>query len=331
MASTSVDEAKLDQQLGMNKAVDAYMKFFVKVAAMFMEGLAFQRSSTKTALAMDCSEGTIPKLNDTMVDYIATQIFPLEGLYKEKSSVDVSTQPVQPYLVTFEAVMKQLPISTQCGPKLYNDSAVESLKYVRFTVVDFLNNYVNLFDAKEIPTEQRAYSIWLLRLLTNLAHRNDPAVSGLKALTNPYYADLVRIFVWVISAYTDWLDIDVVEPADILAATYLVTANVKFPLGRQASQGTKSVAISREAFISSMTSTSNKANVMIMLKNNASLLDNIFEEIYEVCVANNLYISEPALRKLAFTIVNLLVEDKVLQEIIQYNQFLTYIRIKQSK
>ena len=124
-----------------------------------------------------------------------------------------------------------------------------------------------------------------LRKLQDLNVTNGVIVSGMCALRHTHYEALIRALVWGVSAYTDWLQTEIVTVSDVQAAVEMLTQHSRL------SEDQTFDMWNEKSLISSFP---------------ADVQTKLLQELYDVFITNDLYVSEMVLKKVAIFITNVL-------------------------
>lgn len=297
------------------EAIDVYMKMFLRFAALFLQGLTMPRSqqfmsvsclrdltSTKPPTVLGATSKVL--LTELIVDYLVTQVFPLEQVYESSQIAGTSIRYVEADVMYFNEFASELPFA-KCQPKvvdLVTPGGQKSLHRLHSCLISYLSTQTNLLG---VTSKEN-----VLNRLSKLSRIHQPNVSGLKALLNSSYPELVKIIVWYASAFADWFQIDFIEPADVLAVANLLVCNVIFPLH------VDKFVQSREGFIVDLVNNKEYAK-----QQSPEKIEEIYDELYQVFEDNDLYISEPALRNVILLIINILNNESLTAKVLQVGMF----------
>jgi hypothetical protein len=302
------------------EAVDDYMKMFLRFAALFLQGLTLPRS--QHFMSVSCLRDTASTkqphtfyggkvvLTELIVDYLVTQVFPLEQVYDSVQLVDTSTFYIEGDVLYFQEFAGQLPFA-QCQPNtkdLISPGGQKSIHRLRSSLVSYLTTQQNLHG---ITTKDNV----LLRL-RNLASLHQPVVGSMTSLVNSNFPELVKVMVWYLSAYADWFDVEFCEPADVAAACNLLLTNIIFPLRIE------NLVKTRESFVVDLLTHKEYARQLDPAK-----VEEIYDELYVVLTNNDLYISEPALRNLTILVINVLNNDTLVAKILQVGGYCVKLQL----
>ncbi len=288
--------------VAMKQALDEYMKILVNFVVLFFEGLIFPRSYTMSPHA--CADGTnalSPKLNPLMVQFVVTQIFPLHHLDSAGINAESLQQMIDNTSVSIHndlaKQLKTINKSFDCAKDKTNIDVqvVSTLAQVKANLAFLLSQ----------QSFAQATKDSYLNFLKTLNKSNEIIFSDLKALTNSNYKPIVRSLVWLLTAYCDWYGVEIVEIADVQAAARLI-----LPFEE----------ISHKV-IDFMLNTKPSNNLL----HSPQKIKVMYEEIYTLLVKNNLFITEAALRRLVYFILNLMSQPLILTKAIQGMEYITNI------
>ena len=185
----------------LNEAVDSYMNLVMKVTAAFYATCVLCASSSGTTRTT--SEGA-PGVDSAMMQYILTQVFPLEQVLQEE---DQQSQETNGLKELYEQKMKELiqlfvPTASQASP--VDNNALDKLVQTRHKLVAYLSSL------SETTLEQ----------LKMLAQSNDLFLLDLPF--EPNLNKLTNIVMWVLTAFADWYGVEVVDTNDVFGCVQML-------------------------------------------------------------------------------------------------------------
>jgi hypothetical protein len=216
----------------VDAAVNTYMSNVLAISANFLKGLTYPRSDIfKRVDCPNINAGIVnlPVFTGEMAEYVITQILPLESIYKKgliddkyqlafdrtakqelQQRFDTLTQSIKYY---FKSCWKKEQESQEKKKPLIPVLTSEAAE--KFLILQSnLRSYLKLQKDSVKTYEDMMKSLQELSLNNNLYITGSGFASSAEKL--------VKVLIWVISAYTDWFAIDIVEPSDIHAAVSVI-------------------------------------------------------------------------------------------------------------
>ena len=241
----------------MDAVLDQYMNYMICIASKFLLGLCSSRPRTFVDPTI------LPMLTPVMLDYIITQVFPLKVLYLEgqitPTYADVVKQEnIDKMMVKFNAIHnKFMNIKAASSASFITDQVAQNLLKIQ----DILKHYLQA-DSSLKTTEDFS------RALRQLAsHHNNLNIST--SFKTESTNRLVSLIVWLLTAFTDWFGVKVIEVADVVAVASM------FEIGVEG-------VVDSDLFLQDMFMVT-EANPQLQTK------------LFDILFANELLIAEPAL------------------------------------
>lgn len=279
--------AQVSNESLINSAVDAYMGYVLTLSANFLKGLTFPRSELfKHVTCPNIKLGSVglPFFTGQMADYVITQILPLENVYK-KGLIDLEYQLAfnkaaqEAMQERFQVLAESIQQSyKKCWAKTKEDKkTVYAPVLTQEAAEKFLILRSNLRSFLNLNSGASSYEE-MMQALKGLGATNNLYITATGFSNNT--EQLVKALVWIISAYADWFDIDVVEQADVHSAVFML---IPFP------------DVEPEVI----------GDIMKGESLDEAQKDLFLNNLYRVFISNNLYINDVSLQKTADFILGL--------------------------
>ncbi len=318
--SMSQSDNTFVQQKFIDAALDNYLQIMLSVSANFLQGLVYPRSSKYIQVNCDNIRGHSadggslqpPFLTSEMANYVINQILPLQGIYSKgaiRESYGTAFDPSKNRQIKekFDSLLADMKRAYEkCWPKNHMSSFVIDEKVLKDGTVKPIYSF-NMIEDKAIDNMLKAIESLRKELYNkrSLINSLDDAQNIIKEFANHnrlninssrFLHDTMQIVnacIWILSAFSDWFDVQTIEPADVLAMAHIL---VPF------------TDVTQEKFNS-------------LFKQSPSVED--MDDIYKIIINQDLYISEPALKTLTSFITAVREDSALKQKVLALASYLT--------
>lgn len=288
----------------------------------------------------------LPYLTDLIVDYVLTQLLPFSTIFDTQALVGAANDPASEQNVkeglnqAIIAIKKHFSCIEVMQTTETNTHIKEFFQGNHFITPQAVHHIV------QFGIQFKSYLRILLgeneqpdayfNAVKNLAQRNILNTANLQALGDPAYPQIVRAILWILTAYADWFNVKLIDIADVLATSSMILPNIS----KAASVYLKSLeteqlheyrtkAIKEQQrrdglalrYIDNPTGKDNLLSVEYSIDERYNLAQStkglsvlspaskeqqIQNELYALLKDNDLCITDPALRRLVYLVVNIL-------------------------
>ena len=309
-----------DQKKFIDAALDKYQEIMLSISANFLQGLVYPRSSKYIQVNCDNIRGHSadggalqpPYLTGEMANYVINQILPLQTIYSKgaiRESYGSAFDPTKNKQIKekFDSLVAAMKHAYEkCWPKKHMSSFQIDEKVLKDGTIKAIYSF-HMIEDKAIDNMLKAIEALRKELYNKrtLIQSVDDAQNIIKELANHnrlninstrFFHDsqqLLNACIWILSAFSDWFDVDTIEPADVLAMAHIL---VPF------------TDVSQQKFNS-------------LLKQTPSQED--MDDIYKIIIKQDLYISEPALKTLTSFITAVREDEPLKQKVLALASYIT--------